>query len=213
MEVTSSNVLDIMGTTILMQLRGMDTMVVDPTLISTAIVEGGNNDYVVQNGAKLAGINPELLKEAMQGVVAALAVAAQGGGAEGVTPSALGAVVSAGAQADVPTVQQPQTTATGVHRLISCRWIQCQNWMLQILLRRRKRLIRILVFDASNRGTKLILALCQFVTFVSHLIIFLVLVRFFRLLNHLSLCMGMRSNNSCSLSCPKEVHTSQRLTM
>jgi putative N-acetylmannosamine-6-phosphate epimerase len=51
----------------------------------------------------------------MQGVVVALAEAAQRGGTEGVASSALGAVVSAGAQVDVPAVQQPQTLATGVH--------------------------------------------------------------------------------------------------
>jgi hypothetical protein len=41
MEVTSSTTLGLMGTTISMQIIGMDTMVVDPTLISIAIVEGG----------------------------------------------------------------------------------------------------------------------------------------------------------------------------
>ncbi|KAM0886797.1 hypothetical protein ACQ4PT_029469 [Festuca glaucescens] len=56
---------------------------------------GGNNDAGVQNSANMSGINPELLKEAMQGVVAALAAAAQRGGAEGVASSALGAVASA----------------------------------------------------------------------------------------------------------------------
>ncbi|KAM0840518.1 hypothetical protein ACQ4PT_059606 [Festuca glaucescens] len=77
---------------------------------------GGNNDAGVQNSANMAGINPELLKEAMQGVVAALAATAQRGGAEGVASSALGAVASAGAQMEAPAVQQPQTVAAGVQQ-------------------------------------------------------------------------------------------------
>ncbi|KAM0919971.1 hypothetical protein ACQ4PT_007850 [Festuca glaucescens] len=77
---------------------------------------GGNNDTGNLNGANLAGINPELLKEAMQGVVAALAAAAQRGGAEGVAPSALGAVATAGAQLEVPAVQQPQTLPVGAQQ-------------------------------------------------------------------------------------------------
>ncbi|KAM0928231.1 hypothetical protein ACQ4PT_002355 [Festuca glaucescens] len=77
---------------------------------------GGNNDYVIQNSANIAGINPELLKEAMQGVVAALAAAAQRGGTEEATPVGLGAVVSGGAQVADPIVQQPQTTVTGVQQ-------------------------------------------------------------------------------------------------
>jgi hypothetical protein len=61
---------------------------------------------VIQNGASLAGINPDWLKEATQGVVAALAAAALRGGAEGVPPSALGVAVSAEPQSDAPAVQQ-----------------------------------------------------------------------------------------------------------
>ncbi|KAM0880980.1 hypothetical protein ACQ4PT_033215 [Festuca glaucescens] len=77
---------------------------------------GGNNDAGVQNSANMAGINPKLLKEAMQGVVAALAAAAQRGGAEGVASSALGAVASVGAQMEAHAVQQPQTVAAGVQQ-------------------------------------------------------------------------------------------------
>ncbi|KAM0845740.1 hypothetical protein ACQ4PT_056147 [Festuca glaucescens] len=50
---------------------------------------------------------------AMQGVVAALAAAAQRGGAEWVPASALGAAVSAAAQSDALVVQQSQTLVTG----------------------------------------------------------------------------------------------------
>ncbi|KAM0842430.1 hypothetical protein ACQ4PT_058378 [Festuca glaucescens] len=53
---------------------------------------------------------------AMEGVVAALAAAAQRGGAEGVASSALGAVASTGAQMEAPAVQQPQTVAAGVQQ-------------------------------------------------------------------------------------------------
>ncbi|KAM0907737.1 hypothetical protein ACQ4PT_015888 [Festuca glaucescens] len=77
---------------------------------------GGNYDSVIQNSANFAGINPELLKEAMQGVVAALAAAAQKGGTEEVTPMGLGTVVSGGAQVADPSVPQPQTTVSGVQQ-------------------------------------------------------------------------------------------------
>ncbi|KAM0879435.1 hypothetical protein ACQ4PT_034244 [Festuca glaucescens] len=62
---------------------------------------GGNNGPVNQIDTNLAGISPDLLKEAMQGVVAALAAAAQKGGGEGLAHAvdaerALAAVQKAG---------------------------------------------------------------------------------------------------------------------
>ncbi|KAM0929766.1 hypothetical protein ACQ4PT_001388 [Festuca glaucescens] len=74
---------------------------------------GGNSDAGVQSGASLAGISPDLIKEAMQGVVAALAAAAQKGGVEGVPASVLGDVVSAATQSVTPVVQPSQSLATG----------------------------------------------------------------------------------------------------
>ncbi|KAM0877943.1 hypothetical protein ACQ4PT_035173 [Festuca glaucescens] len=74
---------------------------------------GGNNDPGIQSGASLAGISPDLIKEAMQGVVAALAAAAQRGGAEGVPASVLGDAVSAATQSVAPVVQQSQSLVTG----------------------------------------------------------------------------------------------------
>ncbi|KAM0854043.1 hypothetical protein ACQ4PT_050683 [Festuca glaucescens] len=74
---------------------------------------GGNSDPGIQSGASLAGISPDLIKEAMQGVVAALAAAAQRGGAEGVPASVLGDAVSAATQSVAPVVQQSQSLVTG----------------------------------------------------------------------------------------------------
>ncbi|KAM0915235.1 hypothetical protein ACQ4PT_010998 [Festuca glaucescens] len=74
---------------------------------------GGNSDPGIQSGASLAGISPDLIKEAMQGVVAALAAAAQRGGAEGVPASVLGDAVSVATQSVAPVVQQSQSLVTG----------------------------------------------------------------------------------------------------
>ncbi|KAM0847515.1 hypothetical protein ACQ4PT_054961 [Festuca glaucescens] len=74
---------------------------------------GGSIDPVIQNGASLAGINPDLLKEAMQGVVAALAAAAQRGGAEGIPTSALAVAAPTVGQSVAPIVQQSQTLVPG----------------------------------------------------------------------------------------------------
>jgi hypothetical protein len=73
---------------------------------------GGNSDAGVQSGAGLAGITPDLFKEAMQGVVADLEAAAQKGGVEGMPTSVLGDVVSAVAQPVNPGAQQSQSAAT-----------------------------------------------------------------------------------------------------
>ncbi|KAM0903879.1 hypothetical protein ACQ4PT_018401 [Festuca glaucescens] len=73
---------------------------------------GGSIDPVIQNGASLAGISPDLLKEAMQGVVAALAAAAQRGGAEGIPNSVCDVAPTAG-QSDAPVVQRPQALVPG----------------------------------------------------------------------------------------------------
>ncbi|KAM0838613.1 hypothetical protein ACQ4PT_060844 [Festuca glaucescens] len=74
---------------------------------------GGSFDLVIQNGASLAGINPDLLKEAMQGVVTALAATAQRGGAEGIPTSALAAAAPTAGQSVAPVVQQSQTLVPG----------------------------------------------------------------------------------------------------
>ncbi|KAM0821679.1 hypothetical protein ACQ4PT_072039 [Festuca glaucescens] len=76
---------------------------------------GGNNGHVNQIGTNLAGISPDLIKEAMQGVVAALAVAAQKGGGEGLPHAveaerALAAVQTAGHT--VATVSQQHQVVT-----------------------------------------------------------------------------------------------------
>ncbi|KAM0825526.1 hypothetical protein ACQ4PT_069493 [Festuca glaucescens] len=85
-------------------------------------VGGGNNGSVNQMGSNLAGISPDLLKEAMQGVVAALAAAAQKGGGEGLshavqaervldgvqTAGHTGATVSQQNQLVTPGMQQTQ---------------------------------------------------------------------------------------------------------
>jgi hypothetical protein len=67
---------------------------------------------VIQNSAS---INSEFLKEAMQGVVAALAAAAHKGGSEETTPVGLGTGVVGGTQV-ADRVQ-------GYNRHILCRWI------------------------------------------------------------------------------------------
>jgi putative N-acetylmannosamine-6-phosphate epimerase len=59
-----------------------------------------------------------LFKEAMQGVVAALAAAAQKGGAEGLFASVLGDAVSAATQSATPVVQQSQFVATGSQQVL-----------------------------------------------------------------------------------------------
>jgi hypothetical protein len=148
-------------------------------------------------------------------VVAALAATSQKGGVEGLLASILGDVVSAATQPVNPGTQQSQSAATNSQQVLPMQLDagSVQKMMSPIRLRRLKRRRRIHVLGASYLGIKLILVMRQFVTFVSHLIIFLVHVLFFRLLNHHSLCMGMRSNNLCSLRCPLGVHTNQRLTM
>ncbi|KAM0857879.1 hypothetical protein ACQ4PT_048192 [Festuca glaucescens] len=78
---------------------------------------GNNNDAGVQYGSNLAGITPDLIKEAMQGVVAALAAAAQKGGVEGLSASVLDAV-SAATQSATPVVQQSQPVATGSQQVL-----------------------------------------------------------------------------------------------
>ncbi|XP_051198130.1 uncharacterized protein [Lolium perenne] len=69
---------------------------------------GGSSDTGNQNNGSLAGVNPDLFKEAIQGVVAAITAAAQKGGLE-VPTSASGVAVPATTQAAAP-VQQPQVT-------------------------------------------------------------------------------------------------------
>ncbi|KAM0872217.1 hypothetical protein ACQ4PT_038854 [Festuca glaucescens] len=76
---------------------------------------GGSSDTGNQNNVSLAGINPDMIKEAVQGVVAALAAAAQRGGTETPT-SVLGDVVPAATQAAVPVMQQPQPLVTSSHQ-------------------------------------------------------------------------------------------------
>ncbi|KAM0823403.1 hypothetical protein ACQ4PT_070891 [Festuca glaucescens] len=82
---------------------------------------GGSNGPVNQNGASLAGISPDLLKEAMQGVVAALAAAAQKGGVEGVPnpieADRVPAVAQTAGQPVAPVVQQPQAVAPGTQQV------------------------------------------------------------------------------------------------
>ncbi|KAM0838716.1 hypothetical protein ACQ4PT_060784 [Festuca glaucescens] len=73
---------------------------------------GGSIDPVIQNGASLAGISPDLLKEAMQGVVATLAAAAQRGGAEGI-PNSVSIVAPTAGQSVAPVMQQPQALVPG----------------------------------------------------------------------------------------------------
>jgi hypothetical protein len=118
---------------------------------------GGNNDFVVQNSANIVGINPRLLKEAMQGVVAALAAEAQRCGAEEVTPAGLGVVVSEGAQVVDPTIPQPQTTVIGVQQTHAMQVDSVTKADVPNPAKKAKRLIKILPSDASNQGTKLIL--------------------------------------------------------
>jgi hypothetical protein len=79
---------------------------------------GSNSDAGVQSGTNLAGISPDLIKEAMQGVVAALAAATQKGGAEGLSASVLGDAVSAATQSATPVVQQSQFVATGSQQVL-----------------------------------------------------------------------------------------------
>jgi hypothetical protein len=73
---------------------------------------GGNMDAGIQNVASLAGISPDLFKEAMQSVVAALTVAAQKGGAEAAPISAPSDVAPEAPQTGVPSVQQTQAMNT-----------------------------------------------------------------------------------------------------
>jgi hypothetical protein len=83
---------------------------------------GGNSDAGVQSGASLVGISPDLIKEVMQGVVAALAAATQKGGAEGLPASVLGDAVSVATQSVTRVVQQSQSLATGsIPNAIGCR--------------------------------------------------------------------------------------------
>jgi hypothetical protein len=112
---------------------------------------------VVQNSANIVGINPRLLKEAMQGVVAALAAEAQRCGAEEVTPAGLGVVVSEGAQVVDPTIPQPQTTVIGVQQTHAMQVDSVTKADVPNPAKKAKRLIKILPSDASNQGTKLIL--------------------------------------------------------
>ncbi|KAM0909356.1 hypothetical protein ACQ4PT_014862 [Festuca glaucescens] len=79
---------------------------------------GSNSDAGVQSGTNLAGISPDLINQAMQGVVAALAAAAQKGGAEGVSASVLGDAVSAATQTATPMVQQSQVVTIGSQQVL-----------------------------------------------------------------------------------------------
>jgi hypothetical protein len=72
-----------------------------------------NNDAGVQNGTNIAGITPDLFKEAMQGVVAALTAAVQKEGVEGLSASVLGDAVSVATQSATPRVQQSQPVTAG----------------------------------------------------------------------------------------------------
>jgi hypothetical protein len=84
----------------------------------------------VHSGASLAGISSDLIKEAMQGVVAALAAEAQKGGVEGLPASALGDVVSAATQPVNPggaTVSIcGHRLATGFANAIGC-WVSAKT--------------------------------------------------------------------------------------
>jgi hypothetical protein len=83
---------------------------------------GGNSDSGIQSGASLVGISPDLIKEAMQGVVAVLTADAQRGGTEWVPASVLGDAVSVATQSVTRVVQQSQSLATGsIPNAIGCR--------------------------------------------------------------------------------------------